>query len=487
VNTTDILEITGRTWYPISIDGQARTATSGAIKATRQEAVTALSRRHLVLAVTAATPLLLQACTSPGGGAGPGGTSDDQPAPKAQLKPDATITWALDGGGSRVQLRQDQVKLFTRQFPEMRVQLISGATEMEQLVALFAAGTPPDLFRQGTAGLVHFAPRREIVALDPYIKRDRFDLSDFFPVAWEQWKWKGTHFGAPFLSLRLLYYNRALSRQLAVKGFPASWQDSSWTWEMFLEACQKATIRQGTATTRWGANLGQGTRDWSPWIWNNGGDLFNADGTKSLLTEPPAVEALQFMVDLIHKHQVSPAPNELQALGGEQNLFNAGSLLTFHGGQGVISANRRGAGFDWSITALPRGKSKQAYAAGGGAGWYLAAPSQVRDETWELIKVLVSPDSVRLEALRGESMPSRRSVANEPAYISPTELPGADMKVVVEALEHLHIEAPLARTDEINAAIAEEFVPMWRGEKRAQDATSAAVRRITPLLNRAGE
>ncbi len=445
-----------------------------------------VTRRVCVRAVAAgagAMGILGLACAGPGGGSG--GPASEV-APRSPLKLDATIQWTLDGGGTRAQLRQDQVKLFNQQFPSMKVELISGATELPQLIALYTAGTPPDLFRQGGAGLAYFGSRREITPLDPYIRRDGYDLSDFFPPAWEQWKWKGTHYGAPFLSLRLLYYNRALARQVGARGFPASWRDASWNWDTFLDAAQKATVRQGAETTRWGANLGQGARDWYPWVWNNGGDLFNADGTKSLLTEPPAVEALQFMVDVMHKHRVAPTPDQLRVLGGEQTLFNAGALLTFHGGQGVIATNRRGASFDWSITALPRGKGKQAYAAGGGAGWYIAAPSKVKDETWELMKTLMSKESVRLEALRGESLPSRRSVAAEPAYISPAEPPGADMKVVVEALEFLHLETPLARTDEINAIIAEEFAPMWNGARLAREATAEAVRRITPLLNQPG-
>ena len=62
---------------------------------------------------------------------------------------------------------------------------------------------------------------------------------------------------------------------------PTTWKDPSWTFRAFLEAAQKTTTRQGSSASRWGADVSGATarRDWQPWVWNNGGDLFNADGT----------------------------------------------------------------------------------------------------------------------------------------------------------------------------------------------------------------
>ena len=58
---------------------------------------------------------------------------------------------------------------------------------------------------------------------------------------------------------------------------------------------------------------------------------------------------------------------------------------------------------------MAHGQGKPATASGGGVGWFLANDSKVKDETWELRKVLASKESVKLEAVRGEAPPSRRS------------------------------------------------------------------------------
>lgn len=413
-----------------------------------------------------------------------GGDASGAVAPPAQLRQGATITWAVDSTpATRKALRDDQVQLFRQQFPEMKVEYLEGATGTEKLQTLFAAGTPPDLFRQETAGMAHFASFGQAATLDPLIARDKYDLSDFFPAAWELWKWKGQRYGVPFMGIRIAYYNRALGQGAGARRPPAGWKDASWTFDAFLEAARKV---RGSGEARWGADLGADRRDWQPWVWNNGGELFDAGGTRLLLEEPAAIEALQFLVDLIHKHRVAPPAAELAAQGGRRAVFEGGNLFLYHEPVNSIATNRRAQALDWSVTALPRGKARSTASSGGGVGWFLATASKTRDETWELMKLLASKESVRLEAVRGEAPPSRRSVANEPAFSSPSEPPAADMKVVVEALEALHLETALLQGIEIDRILGEDLAPMWRGERTVREAVGQAAGRIRPLLNPPG-
>lgn len=148
-----------------------------------------------------------------------------------------------------------------------------------------------------------------------------------------------------------------------------------------------------------------------------------------------------------------------------------------------LFTNRTDVGFDWSITALPRGNAKTAAASGGGVAWFLAGNSKVKDETWELMQVLAGKESVRMEAARGEAPPSRRSVAAEPAFARPHEPPKADMKVAVEALEVLHPKPIVVSGLAIDRILDEELAPLWAENRAARDATTRTVARTTPLLN----
>ncbi len=441
------------------------------------------SRRHVMALLGVASSMVagavLGAC-APGtqAPAAQGGV-----APPAQLKKGATITWAYDNalGPTRIQLRQDQVKLFNEKFPDIKVEFLPDSISEEKILALFAAGTPPDLFRQEAPSMAKLATEGKIVALDPLIARDKYDLSDFFPRIWEHWSWRGKRYGVPFLGVQVAYYNRALAQQVGIK-LPETWKDSTWTWDAFLDANRKATVRQGDTATRWGNAIGTDRLSWQPWVWSNGGDVFNDDATKILLGQAPAIDALQFRADLIYKYRVAPTADELKAQGGLRSLFVGGNLLLYYSPIQQIAVNRQEVKFDWSVTALPRGKGPAA-TYGGGVGWFIAADSRVRDETWELAKVLASKESVRLEAQRGEAPPSRRSVANEPWFLNPPEPPGKDMSVVLEALGLMRFDAVLLHGVEVAQILDEQLAPLWRGEKTAREAVDQAVRLIQPLLN----
>jgi ABC-type glycerol-3-phosphate transport system substrate-binding protein len=52
---------------------------------------------------------------------------------------------------------------------------------------------------------------------------------------------------------------------------------------------------------------------WMTPIWANGGNLLNSTFTKTAMDEPAAAEALQLILDVVHKHQVAPLPAEHKA------------------------------------------------------------------------------------------------------------------------------------------------------------------------------
>jgi multiple sugar transport system substrate-binding protein len=298
------------------------------------------------------------------------------------------------------------------------------------------------------------------------------------------WRWRNRYYGLPFIGIRIGYFNRALAQQVGAR-VPATWKDPAWTFEAFREAAQKATGRSEAGATRWGADMAAASvrRDWQPWVWNNGGDLFDAEGTRIEFDQPPAVEALEFLVDLVHRHRVAPSPQQLSDAGGRAGIFRTGNLLAYHAPVNNIAQNRQGASFDWSLFGLPRGKGKTVWASGGGVGWFTPAGSRVKDETWELMKFLASKESVRIEALRGEVPPSRRSVAADPAYVNPPEAPRGDMMVVREALEVMHLEPPLLNGIDVDRILTEELTPVWRGERPVREALAGAAAKVKPLLN----
>src|SRR5262245_14084750 len=265
------------------------------------------SRRAAVLGagVAAAAGAALAGCAAPG-----------SPAPAPSLKTGITLQWGGTGStASRVALLQSQAALFQAKFPGIKVEVVPGGDDLDKIRAGIAAGAPMDLVSLKTE-YPAFAKQGALVALDPYLTRDKYDLKDFFPAPLATWRWRNQLWAMPANSIMTPFVNLTVTEEAGARRPPASWSDRTWTWEAFLEYCRKVSRQEGGQTVRWGFTGGQGNlRLFMSWVWGNGGDLFDKDLTRVTLGDPPALEGLQFQADLINKHRVMPHPDELKSIG----------------------------------------------------------------------------------------------------------------------------------------------------------------------------
>src|SRR5688500_12956922 len=122
---------------------------------------------------------------------GAGGTTSNEAAPK-QLKSGAVVQWGIEGSPqNRLDLRSKQVQMFEAKFPGIKVDQVVGGSDVNKIKATMAAGTPYDLIRITTTQYAGFANQSALITLDDLIRRDKYDLKDFFPAAVAQWQWRG--------------------------------------------------------------------------------------------------------------------------------------------------------------------------------------------------------------------------------------------------------------------------------------------------------
>jgi multiple sugar transport system substrate-binding protein len=407
-----------------------------------------------------------------------GGTTGNEPATK--LKTGITLQWGGSGNSqTRIALHTQQAELFTRKFPGIKVEITPDGENLDKIKAGLAAGTPMDLVSMGTRYAV-FARQGALVALDSLIARDKYDLKDFFPAPLGAWQWRNKQWAMPFNGILTPYVNLKVTEESGAPRPPAGWTDRAWTYEAFLEYCRKVSRQEGGRTVQWGFTGPQGNlRLFMAWVWGNGGDLFDKDLTRVTLGDPPALEGLQFQADLINRHRLMPHPDELREIGNPFQTNRAGMNVAAVGG---IAGLRRVEGLRWTVTAMPRG-AKGAFIGGGGSGWFLLNGAGHVDETWELLKTVESPEADKLLAMAGEAPPGRRSVARDPDYLNPKDPPGADMKVIVEAMETAFRPDPiLVQGDEILAIVQEELNQAWSGQRSVRASVDVLKARIEPLL-----
>ena len=102
-----------------------------------------------------------------------------------------------------------------------------------------------------------------------------------------------------------LFYNKSLFDAEGLR-HPG---EGSWTWDDYLKAVKKITKDlDGDGTPdQWGATIDFWGARLYPWLWSNGADLMSSDLSKCTIDSPDARQALQFLVDLRHKHKSTPS------------------------------------------------------------------------------------------------------------------------------------------------------------------------------------
>ena len=447
----------------------------------RQPAGTAGTTRRVFIrsAMPLAAGASLAACAGSGGGTGGAGGAGE--APK-QLKSGITLLWSGSGNNpTRLDLHRQHIESFQRKYPGIKVELIPDGENLDKIKAGLAAGTPQDLVSMGTKYPV-FAQQGALVGLDTYVARDKYDLKDFFPAPLAAWQWRNKQWAMPFNGILTPFVNLKVTEESGARRPPNTWSDRTWDWNAFLDYCRKVSRQEGGRTAQFGFTGAQGNlRLFMSWVWGNGGDMFDKDFTRLTLADPPALEGLEFQADLINKHRLMPHADDLKTMGNANSLFQNNKVGINVGSVGGIATFRKVDGLRWTVGALPRG-AKSAAIGGGGSGWFLLNGAGHVDETWELLKVVESPEGDKLLAMAGEAPPARRSVARDPDYLTPKDAPGADMKAIVEAMETAFHPDPILLQDEILSIVTTELDQAWTGQRTVRQSVDVIKARVEPML-----
>jgi multiple sugar transport system substrate-binding protein len=251
-----------------------------------------MTRRKLA-ATTAVLPpaLALAACAMPG--ASPNEPATAQPA---------TVVITFPGGGSESDDFAPVMQAIAQKYPHIVPQWspatnIGGSQSYPvKLLTLIAANNAPDVFKTEGGTFGQFAESGAYLPLDDYIKRHGAELKmdDFFPQHVEGGKYKGKQLhlandGAP----TGMWINVDLFQR---EGLALPTWD--WTWADLLRAATALTKRDGSGRA---TQLGMGRPNWDYWIWSAGGDFWTADGKRMVIDQPPAIEALTWMQEAVHK------------------------------------------------------------------------------------------------------------------------------------------------------------------------------------------
>ena len=421
-----------------------------------------MKNRLLVLVVIVS--LLLTAC----GGA---------QTPAASNEP-VTISMMMWGDPAELEVWNQIVADFHQANPNItvKVEVSDWDSYWTKLKTLLSAETPPDVFAIDAPLYLDYQSRGVLLNLQPYLDTNPDMLKGVYPQTLEAYKTPDGMYGLPrdFQTIAL-FYNKDMFDAAGV-----AYPTGDWTYDDLRDAAKQLTkdsdsdgkIEQfGFSADLWDMEL-----IWSEAIWAYGGDVINADHTKTLIGEPKAREAWQLFHDMIFEDNSWPDPNTVGEYGDDPFLAGVAAMTPV--GHWAVPGYGE-ASFKWDVAPMPKGPAGQATSVNS-AGFVIGKASKNPDAAFEFLKYMISEPAQKRLAELGFACPVLQSVAESDAFLKQST--PIDHKIFLDSLAFAHMKPVFKGYDEWSSAIGDGMAGIWTGEAELDPTLDEAVTAADEVL-----
>lgn len=364
---------------------------------------------------------------------------------------------------------------FEKLHPNIKVdvQIVSWGMMFDKLMIVSAGQGKIDVARVSSEWFSSLAARGLLAPLDGYVRRDNFDIDDFYPQSLDGWgRYKGVLYCLPTdIDIYALYYNKDMFDKYHIP-YP-NW---SWDWKKLVEVSGKLTkdLNGDGRLDQWGCAPDYW---WQSYVFSNGGSVVSSDLKKCTLDQPAAYKGLQFMGDLVCKYHVAPNASDLANFDFNR-LFVAGKIGMIVSGPWAPELMLKDqAKFAYDVAPIPRGPVCRATFIGGASYGVLRA-ARHKDEAWELVKFMTGKEYQQKTAVLSGLVPSRRSVAESVAYLK-RRTPPRSRHVVLQMIKYGRPRPPVACMQEMEQMVLSQLDVVRLGRKSAKQ----ACKKVTPVVD----
>jgi len=297
----------------------------------------------------------------------------------------------------------------------------------------------------------------------------------------------------------LLFYNKDLFDEAGIP-YPPSDPAKAWTWDEFIAAAQKLTIDvngkhpndegfDAEKIRAYGVAFDKIYEGWTiyPFIFSNGGQMINDDGTRLLLDSPESTEAMQKLADLMWVQHVSPTPMQDQDLPNYVTMLQTGNLAMHISGHWSLIDYASVKDLKFGVAVLPKFKKPVTVILGSPTVIFSATKN--KDAAIRFYKFHNNPEAVNLFA-RGLWMPLQKVYYTEPDKmklwldnpIHPLETRLAFTDYVVNYSMSLPSYYVRNYAEVLDVALRPAINKIWNNESSAADAFAQAVKNAEGLM-----
>lgn len=263
--------------------------------------------------------------------------------------PSGNVTLTFWNGltGPDGKVLEEMLATFQSTYPNVKIeqQQIPWNDFYTKMLTAIPAGEGPDMAVMHHyevprfSGLGHIS---EITADE--LRAQNLDAPDFYEVAWKGGEYQGKRYSLPqdVPSMGLFINNELFKKNNLWDGDKPKMPTNM---DEFISMA-KATTRGDEYGLSWGQGIAARWQ-WQMLLWQNGGDLFDAQEQPTLDT-PQSIEVTQFHQDIFKKHAISPL-----GITNTFDSFRTGKLAMMPNGgwniPGLVGAN-----IDFSLAPIPQ-------------------------------------------------------------------------------------------------------------------------------------
>jgi len=271
---------------------------------------------------------------------------------------------------------------------KMRCEAISWGEAHSKYLTSIAGDVPPDIGMMGLTWGTEFGSLGAMLDLTKEFPEDIASIKNkTFPGIWKSVDYRGSVYGIPFdMTEHILYYRKDI-----VPTPPKTWDE--------LTALLKELNKQEKSMLfDWGSLNWIG---YSIYLWQAGGEFYNATYTECTLNTPEAAEGLNFFAELYNKLEMPKTQIPL-----EQGMRTGDFPLAISGNWKIVGLTIGAPEIKgkWSIAMLPKGPSGKGTAFVGGRVMGIFVGSKMKNEAWQFMKYLFQPkNQVKLYEMAWET------------------------------------------------------------------------------------
>ncbi len=428
-------------------------------------------------ATVATLALVTAAC-----GGGGQGQSPSAPPP-APAKPSGTVVMVMPGDNpGDLALRKKLAKNFKAQNPDVTVTFtVVPATAYNQKVqTMIAGGKSPDIFNGGDVGIPNYVKKKFVLDLKPYVDREKYDLSGFYPEIIENLTYEGQLVGlTDNYDTQVMYYNTDLFKKAGVAE-----PTVDWTWDDFLNAARKITSGSGSTKT-YGVVHDNWFAPYYNQIWANGGEPFPENGTKCGFNSPEAIKAFTQIQDL-YKEGLSPSPAAFAANGTEQQFLSGKVGMLIGSGRWSAYSLKDVKKFNWKVAPLPKGDK-------GRANFFhismFAIPrtSKNPEAAFAFLKYMVSEEGIKAGLENMQGIPARKAIAESEEFRNDEfNVKHNTVEPFTQSLPTVRRAPSLTNFNEVNDTVTAKLNPIWNLKAAPAEVLPTVCAAVEPKLTADG-